>query len=309
MPYAYDPELQPFVDALPPRAAGDVAASRALVDLIVQASLANADVRGLRIEDRTVPGPANAPDVGVRVYAPDVATAPTGGVVYLHGGGFTVGSIDMEHAQAALVAREVGVTVVSVEYRLAPEHPFPAALHDCYAALRWFHAEAVTLGVDPDRIALVGNSAGGGLAAGLALYARDQGGPPVRFQYLGIPELDDRLDTWSMRTFVDTPMWNRPAAERSWSMYLGEHDGDVSPYAAPARASDLGGLPSTYISTMEFDPLRDEGILYGLALLRAGVSVELHSFPGAFHGSRAFPTAITQRDVDEMIVVLRRALG
>jgi acetyl esterase len=131
----------------------------------------------------------------------------------------------------------------------------------------------------------------------------------VCFQYLGIPELDDRLETWSMRTFVDTPMWSRPAAERSWSMYLGGHDGPVSPYAAPARAEDLAGLPPAYISTMEFDPLRDEGILYGLALLRAGVSVELHSFPGAFHGSRAFPTALAARDIAEMVVVLRRALS
>jgi acetyl esterase len=309
MPYAYDPELLPFVDLLPTRPAGDIAASRAFVHEIVAASLARADVRGLRVDDRRVPGPSGAPDVGVRVYAPDSPTAPTGGVLYVHGGGFTVGSIDMEHAQAAQLAREVGVTVVSVEYRLAPEHPFPAALDDCFAALRWFHAEARELGVDPGRIALVGNSAGGGLAAGLALYARDHGGPPVCFQYLGIPELDDRLETWSMRTFVDTPMWNRPAAERSWAMYLGDHHDDVSPYAAPARAVDLAGLPPAYISTMEFDPMRDEGILYGLALLRAGVSVELHSFPGAFHGSRSFPTAVAARDIGEMLVVLRRALS
>ena len=111
-----------------------------------------------------------------------------------------------------------------------------------------------------------------------------------------------------MRTFVDTPMWTRPAAVRSWRWYLGEHDGEVSPYAAPARATDLAGLPPAYISTMEFDPLRDEGILYALALLQAGVPVELHSFPGTFHGCRSFPTAITKRDADEMVVVLRRAL-
>ena len=112
-----------------------------------------------------------------------------------------------------------------------------------------------------------------------------------------------------MRTFVDTPMWTRAAAARSWSMYLGPHEGEVSPYAAPARAVDFAGLPPAYISTMEFDPLRDEGILYGLALLQAGVSVELHSFPGTFHGCRSYPTAITARDADEMVVVLRRALS
>jgi acetyl esterase/lipase len=197
-----------------------------------------------------------------------------------------------------------------VEYRLAPENPFPAGLHDCYAALEWFHDHASTHGVDTDRIAVVGSSAGGGLAAGLALLARDRNGPPLCFQFLGIPELDDRLQTPSMQQFVDTPMWSRPAAEMSWRAYLGEqYGGDVSAYAAPARATDLSGLPSAYVSTMEFDPLRDEGILYALGLMQAGVSVELHTFAGTWHGSTAITTAaVTQRQMQEMTVVLRRAL-
>jgi len=298
VPYAIDPELVPFLATLPVVGPRDVEASRAFVDEIVKASLALADVTGLRVEDRM------AGDVPVRVYAPE-SPASDGAVLYIHGGGFTVGSIDMEHAGTAAVAREVGVVTVSVEYRLAPEHPFPAAIEDCYAALQWLHAQAESLGVSTDRIVVVGNSAGGGLAAGLALYARDHGGPPIAFQYLGIPELDHRLETWSMRTFVDTPMWSRPAAERSWDDYLGGDHDDVSPYASPAIATDLSGLPPAYISTMEFDPLRDEGILYALALMQAGVSVELHAFPGTFHGCRAFPTAVTKRDADEMIAVMR----
>ena len=151
----------------------------------------------------------------------------------------------------------------------------------------WLHDQADALGVDPTRVAVNGGSAGGGLAAGLALLARDRGGPAICFQYLGIPELDDRLDTPSMQQFHDTPMWSRPQAEQSWEWYLGDAHGtdDVSPYAAPARATDLAGLPPAYMSTMEFDPLRDEGIIYALKLLAAGVSVELHSFPGTFHGS------------------------
>jgi acetyl esterase/lipase len=194
---------------------------------------------------------------------------------------------------------------------LAPEHPFPAGLEDCYVALVWLHENAKELGVDTTRVAVNGGSAGGGLAAGLALLARDRGGPAICFQYLGIPELDDRLDTPSMQRFTDTPMWARPSAEVSWKWYLGEnHDGEVSSYAAPARAVDLSGLPPAYVSTQEFDPLRDEGIIYALRLLQAGVSVELHSFPGTFHGSGIVTTAaVTRREQAEKFAVLRRALG
>ena len=150
----------------------------------------------------------------------------------------------------------------------------------------WVHANAERLELDPTRIAIGGGSAGGGIAAGLALMARDRGGPAICFQFLMIPELDHRLETPSMRQFDDTPMWNRHAAEQSWRWYLGsDHDGDVSPYASPAIAADLSGLPPAYVSAMEFDPLRDEAIHYALRLLEAGVSVELHSYPGTFHGS------------------------
>ena len=198
--------------------------------------------------------------------------------------------------------------VVSVEYRLAPEHPFPAGLEDCYAALVWTATEAKKLGIDPERIAIAGQSAGGGLAAATALLARDRGGPKLCFQLLEIPELDDRLDTPSMLAFTDTPLWNRPNAVWSWRHYLGpDHRGEVSPYAAPARAENLAGLPPAYISTMEFDPLRDEGILYALRLLQAGVSVELHSYPGTFHGSALLPTAeVSRRNMEEVFGVLAR---
>jgi acetyl esterase len=199
-----------------------------------------------------------------------------------------------------------------VEYRLAPEHPFPAGLHDCYSALVFLAGAADELGVDTERLALLGASAGGGLAAATALLARDLGGPPLCFQMLHIPELDDRLETPSMRTFVDSPLWTRPLAAVSWEAYLGAgaHSGDVSAYAAPARAADLSGLPPAYISTAENDPLRDEGILYALGLLQAGVSVELHQFPGTFHGSALVASAaITKRAQRESTVALRRALG
>jgi acetyl esterase/lipase len=263
-------------------------------------------------EDRTVPGRAGDPDVPVRIYRPK-AEAPGArpGVFEIHGGGFIVGSIAMMDPWCQAVAAEIDAVVVSVEYRLAPEHPFPAGIEDCYAALSWTAQNAAVLGIDPERIAIAGQSAGGGLAAGTALLARDRGGPKVRFQLLEIPELDHRLETHSMRTFTDTPLWNRPNAEWSWRHYLGpDHQGDVSPYASPALARDLSGLPPAYVSTMEFDPLRDEGIDYALRMLQAGVSVELHSYPGTFHGSAMLPDAdSSRRNAREVMAALARRLA
>ena len=168
----------------------------------------------------------------------------------------------------------------------------------------------VSPGWPPTRIAIAGQSAGGGLAAATALLARDRGGPPLRFQLLEIPELDDRVDTPSMLAFVDTPLWNRPNAVWSWRHYLGpDHRGEVSPYAAPARAEDLRGLPPAFVSTMEFDPLRDEGIDYAQRLMQAGVSVELHNYPGTFHGSAIFTQAdVSQRSIRDSMGALERAL-
>jgi acetyl esterase/lipase len=263
-------------------------------------------------QDRRVPGPAGAPDVPVRIYRPvSPAAAPRACVFEIHGGGFMMGNIEMMDPWCQKVAAEIDAVVVSVEYRLAPEHPFPAGVEDCYAALAWTAANARQLGIDPARIAVAGQSAGGGLAAATALLARDRGGPALCFQLLEIPELDDRLDTPSMLAFQDTPLWNRPNAVWSWKHYLGpDHRGEPSPYAAPARATDLAGLPPAYVSTMEFDPLRDEGILYALRLLQAGVPVELHSYPGTFHGSGLLPTAaVSMRGAREVVDVLRRALA
>jgi acetyl esterase/lipase len=263
----------------------------------------------VRFEDRTIPGPPDAPELAVRVYTPVAAAAERPGVLYIHGGGFCLGSVEFEHAGALSTAHATGATVVSVEYRLAPEHPFPAGLEDCYAALRWLASDASALGVDPERIAVMGQSAGGGLSAGLALLARDRGGPKLCFQVLGIPELDHRLETASMKEFFDTPLWNRPNAIMSWRCYLGEDRGEVSPYASPAIAADLAGLPPAYISTMEFDPLRDEGIEYALRLLQAGVPVELHQYPGTFHGSSLIASAaVSKRSHAEMMEALIRGL-
>jgi acetyl esterase/lipase len=312
-----DPELEAVLDFMPVIDLDDpVAARREFEKLLVAMRTPLPEAELLEIEDRQIPGWEGDPEVSVRVYRPKAVAADHGttvpGVLLIHGGGFVVGNVESEHAGAVLTAVDLGAVLVSVDYRLAPEHPYPAGLHDCYAALSFLHAESAALGVDPARIALLGASAGGGLAAATALLARDRGGPPVCFQMLHIPELDDRLETPSMRKFVDSPLWNRPLAVKSWQFYLGDLAGtdEVPMYAAPARATDLGGLPPAYVSTAENDPLRDEGIAYALEMLRAGVSVELHQFPGTFHGSALVTrAAVSRRAAQEASVVLRRALG
>ncbi|WP_181777360.1 alpha/beta hydrolase [Amycolatopsis pittospori] len=311
MTYAYDPEIAPAVPLLPRLPLDDLPTARELIKTVLAERQGEVDLTGITIRDERVPGPEGAPDVGIRIYTPDRITAPAA-IFDVHGGGFVVGDLGIDHAANVRFARELGVVVVSVDYRLAPEAPYPAALEDCYAALTWVAKNAAELGVDPARIAIHGISAGGGLCAALALLARDRGGPAILFQYLGVPEIDDRLDTPSMRAFVDTPQWNRPRAEISWDCYLGEGvrgTADVPVYAAPARAVDLSGLPPAYVSAMEFDPLRDEGIAYAQTLLASGVTTELHLFPGTFHGSSSLEhAAISKREVNEAITVLGRAL-
>jgi acetyl esterase/lipase len=309
---AYDPELAHIIPLLPVESDwSDLDAARAgMAELIASMPASSAIGEDhVRFEDRVVPGPADVPELTVRIYTPVGDTVTRPGVLYIHGGGFCFGSIEFEHQGALETAHAADAVVVSVEYRLAPENPFPAGVEDCYAALEWFATEAAGLGVDPARIGVMGQSAGGGLSAGVALMARDRGGPALCFQALGIPELDHRLETTSMREFVDTPLWNRPNAIMSWRCYLGENPPEVSPYASPAIAKELGGLPPAYVSTMEFDPLRDEGIEYALRLLQAGVAVELHQYPGTFHGSALVTgAAVSQRATRELMDALVRGL-
>jgi len=311
--YAFDPEFLPVLDQLP--AVMDFG-NPAVIALFRSAESPFVtdpppDREDVRKRDRLIPGQDSDPQVPVRIYEPTGATSGARGcVLEIHGGGFILGDIAMMDPWCQLVAAELGVVVVSVGYRLAPEHPFPAGLHDCYAALCWVAANAIELGIDPRRIAIAGQSAGGALAAATTLLARDRQGPMPCFQLLEIPVTDDRLDTPSMIAFTDTPFWNRPNAEWGWKHYLGAAwGGEVSHYAAPARATDLSGLPPAYVSTMEFDPLRDEGILYALRLMQAGVAVELHNYAGTFHGSSAIATAaVSQRSNAEALAALARAL-
>ncbi|TVT47890.1 alpha/beta hydrolase [Amycolatopsis rhizosphaerae] len=296
-----DPELEAFLPFLPRIDMTDPIATRRNVAERAAARPVP-DTANLQIEDRMVPAD---PRVPVRIYRPRQAH---GAIVWLHGGGFVFGDLDTEHPWAARIADCSGAVVISVDYRLSPENRYPAALDDAYAVLTWAAENAAGLGIDPERIAVGGHSAGAGLAAAVALRARDERGPRIRFQLLNEPGLDDRQQTWSQRNFTDTPWHDRGRIAAAWGHYLGSQP--ATPYAAPARATDLSDLPPAYIATAEFDPLRDEDIDYALRLLQAGVSVELHQWPGTFHGSQAIQSAeISQRQIAGLAGALRRALA
>jgi len=295
-----DPELVGLVELLPDPAGAleDVPAAREMLAAFVPSDPPPGEDQ-LAISDELAGG------TRVRVYRPRDADGDLPAVLHIHGGGFIRGSVEMEHPQAVGMALRLRAVVVTVDYRLAPEHPYPAALDDCYAAL--LHVAGLE-GVDEHRVAVHGQSAGGALAAATALLARDRQGPAICFQVLEIPVLDDRLLTPSMTSHVGTPMWNRSMAEISWRYYLDGKEADQ--YAAPARAADLSGLPPAYVLTCELDPLRDEGIQYAARMLADGVSVELHSYAGAFHGTAlAQGTGIAKRMEDERLGALGRALA
>lgn len=288
----------------------DIARTRLGLDALLGALPAPEMPAGVTVGDVHVPGVDGDPDVMVRLYRPAELAAGAPALYWIHGGGMVLGSVDMNDADCAARADEFGCLVASVEYRLAPEHPFPAPMNDCYAGLSWLASNAGDLGIDADRIAIGGASAGGGLAAGLALMARDLGGPSISYQLLVYPMLDHRNATASSHVIADTRVWNREANLAGWAAYLGEAD-DVSPYASPSIAADLAGLPPTYINVGEFDMFLDEDVAYALALNRAGVEVELHVYPGAFHGSNGFvaESPVSQRWTADENAALARVLN
>ncbi|MEV5570008.1 alpha/beta hydrolase [Spirillospora sp. NPDC052269] len=296
-----DAELEPFLPFFPKTDLSDPIGEREALAKLAR-SVPAPDVAHLEVEDHLVPAD---PAVPVRVYRPLPAT---GAIVWLHGGAYVMGDVETEHPWASKLADASGAVVVSVGYRLAPENPYPAALDDASAVLDWAVRNASGLGFEPERIAVGGHSAGGGIAAALALRARDRQGPAIRFQLLNQPGLDDRRKTWSRRNFTDTPWMTSAKVDASWGHYLGS--GPADQYAAPARAADLSGLPPAYIATAELCPNRDEDIDHALRLLRSGVSVELHQWPGTFHGSQAVLSAeVSQRQLAELGAALRRGLA
>ena len=217
-------------------------------------------------EDREIPGPEDAPPVGVRVYRPKAASAVLPGIFFIHGGGMIMGSVEGENLKAAELCEAIQAVVVSVEYRLAPEHPHPAPVQDCYAALKWMAQNADELAFDVDRLAVVGGSAGGGLTIATTMMARDKGYPRICFQMPLYPMIDDRNETPSSYEIMDVGVWDREGNVEAWQLYLGGKPADN--YAAPARAENLAGLPPTFIDVGELDLFRDEDIQFAARLSR-----------------------------------------
>lgn len=291
----------------------DIPAARQRRNELAAAQMAKAPIiEGITSEDRYAPGPPGAPDVFVRMYQPTDRPPSLPALVWIHGGGYVLGRVEQDDPLAKHLSKVAACVVASVEYRLAPEHPHPAPVEDCYAALKWFAAHAGEFGVDRSRIAIGGASAGGGLAAGLALLARDRAEVELAYQLLIYPMIDDRNVALASETTPDTFVWSRENNLMGWRAYLGHEPGgaDVSPYAAAARATDLSGLPPAYIPVGDLDLFLDENIDYARRLLAAGVPTELHVYPGGYHGFNGFaPGAdIVQRFNTERDQALKRAL-
>ncbi|MDN4162591.1 alpha/beta hydrolase [Nocardioides abyssi] len=247
--------------------------------------VATAPVDGVEVTVRGLPGGA-----AVRVHEPVGRTRPSGALLWVHGGGTVMGSAAQDDLLCSELARDVGVVVVSVDYRLAPENPFPTPLDDCAAALAWLRASADELGVDPERIAVGGASAGGLLAAALAQRTADEG-EPVAFQLLVYPMLDDRTNLRADHGGRGRFLWT-PASNRfGWTSYLGHEladDGEDRPYAVPARRTDLAGLPPAWIGVGDLDLFHDEDLEYAARLRAAGVACDVHVEPGMYHAADAF---------------------
>ncbi|MBM3672281.1 MAG: alpha/beta hydrolase [Actinobacteria bacterium] len=257
----------------------------------------------VKYTEHEVPGD---PAVPVRVYRASESDVPRPALLHIHGGGYIIGSYTMDEQLFDRWCPKLDIVGVSVDYRLAPEHPYPAALDDCYAALAWTFERADELGIDRDRIGIGGISAGGGLSAALALLARDRGELPVAFQLLDCPMLDDRQHTQSIG-LEGLYVWTRESNEFGWRSYLGDLYGtsDLPIYAAAARATDLAALPPAFVSVGAIDGFRDEDVDYATRLNQAGVPCELHVYPGLPHGYGLVPgAAMVKRalsDVDDWL--------
>jgi acetyl esterase/lipase len=303
-----DPELLVLVDTFPAKSinAENLGALRAQFPALELPSAGDVEIGELEIE-----GSSSNPPVRVITYRPVGVDRSIPAILHIHGGGYITGCPEMTGSDDVHVARSVGCAVFSVAYRLAPEHVYPAALEDCYSALVEINHSAAALNIDNTRIAVMGESAGGGLAAGLVLLARDRGLVPIAFQLLVAPMTDDRTGIGEDSSVAGEFVWNRENNQFGWQSLLGRAGGsaDVPYYAAASRAADLSGLPPTFISTGSLDLFAEENIEYARRLLLVGVPVELHVYPRAIHGFQLVSTAdVAARADRDKLSALRRAL-
>ncbi|NNM76481.1 alpha/beta hydrolase [Sphingomonas sp. ID1715] len=305
-----DPELLPMLDRLPQVALSQetLPAFRSRETALPLPSVVpNAVTR----RDVAMRGPPGAPDIGLVIYTP-AGAGPFGCIYHIHGGGYVSGSAGSLEFMHRPLAEQLGCVIVSVDYRLAPETCFPGNIEDCHAGLVWVFKQADMLNVDRDRIGVMGESAGGGLAAALALLVRDRGEHRLAFQVLTYPMLDDRTCTADPHPFAGEFLWTPRNNAFGWTCLLGHapRGEGVSPYAAPARAVDLSGLPPTFMMTGALDLFVDENIDYARRLIRDGVPTEFHLYPGAFHAFDAWPDAqVSEGARTNRSKALRRLLG
>jgi acetyl esterase/lipase len=305
-----DPQLAPLLEQFP-----CVCLSADQLDAVRNRQLPMPPMEdcGIDLERVSVAGPEGAPDILLHIYRPREATGALPCIYHIHGGGYVMGAAKELEAMHRPLAAALGCMIVSVDYRLAPETPFPGAIEDCYAGLAWTFAHAEARGIDPARIGVKGESAGGGLAAALALLARDRGEFPLAFQHLVYPMLDDRTCVAEApHPFAGEFLWHAHNNRFGWASLLGHAPGEgkVSPYAAPARATDLAGLPPTFISTGALDLFLEEDIDYARRLLRAGVPTEFHIYPGAFHAFDLMPgAAVAEQARRDSQAALARFIG
>ena len=305
-----DPELAGILDQIP----APLLTTEALKQIRAMSAQAPANLpqfSALSASERFIPGPAGAPDVRVLVYFPPSVQQTIPALLWIHGGGYVMGSADAEDLVVKNIVSTTGCAVVSVDYRLAPETPHPGPVEDCYAALQWLFTHTNELGIDPQRIAVGGSSAGGGLAAALALMTRDRGEFALAFQLLITPMLDDRTCVLAEpHPYTGEFIWTPEANRFGWTCLLGQEPGvpGVSPYAAAARAEHLEGLPATFLNVGALDLFLEEILEYARRLTRAGVPTELHVYPGVYHGFRMVADAqVTQVATRDQLAALKRA--
>ncbi len=313
--YLVDPELVVMLDQFPTLELTDdhLGQIRSMLDAMNAQMPPNVPAfPDVAVSERFSPGPEGAPDVRMLVYQPISVQGPLPALLWIHGGGYVIGTADSEDLGVKGIVSALGCAAVSVDYRLAPETPHPGPVEDCYAALKWLYTHAGELGVDTKRIAIGGGSAGGGLAAALGLLTRDRGEVPLAFQLLIYPMLDDRtVTTTDPHPYTGEFIWTAEANRFGWKSLLGQEPGgpDVSPYASAARAEHLEGLPPTFISVGALDLFLEEDMEYARRLIRAGVPTELHVYPGAFHGYNLVADAqVSQTALRDELAALRRGL-